>query len=261
MVPVAYELDAVWRALSDPTRRRILDLIREKPRTVGDLSEAFAGEMTRFAVMKHLGVLKQARLVVDRKEGRQVWNHLNAVPLRMVYERWVSRYESAWAGALLGLKRAAEGGAVRGGEFSLGHSESKESGVRVEQEVRIGVARSRVFGALSEHMGVWWPLRSRGGDVRLEPQIGGRLVEEWANGGALLASVTLLEPGRSITLLGPMGGNGAALTMLKFDLDGDQTSTLVRLSFHDSTATVSDAPATVLGALKDYLETGRRFAA
>lgn len=261
MAPAVDDLDAVWRALSDPTRRQILDLIREKPRTVGELSEAFAGEMTRFAVMKHLAVLKDARLVVDRKEGRQVWNHLNAVPLRMVYERWVSRYESAWAGALLGLKRAAEGSGVRTGDPSLGADAPTADGVRVEQEVRVEVARSLVFAALSEHMGPWWPLRSRGGPVRLEARLGGRLMEEWDGGGALLASVTLLEAGRSIALLGPMGASGAALMMLRFELEGDGAATVVRLSFHDRTAAVSEAPARVLGALKDYLETGRRFAA
>ncbi len=260
MAPVAYELDAVWRALSDPTRRRILDLIREKPRTVGDLSDAFAGEMTRFAVMKHLGVLKQARLVVDRKEGRQVWNHLNAVPLRMVYERWVSRYESAWAGALLGLKRAAEGVEARA-DVEVGRERERGVGARVEQEVRIDVSRSRVFGALSEQMAAWWPLRSGRGNVRLEAQIGGRLMEEWSGGGALLGTVTQYEESRSIALLGPMGSSDAVLLMLRFELEGNETSTLVRLSFHDSAAEVSDAPARVLVALKDYLETGKRFAA
>src|SRR5262245_36386121 len=97
------ELDEVWRALSDPSRRQILDLLRERPRTVGELCEPFERTHSRFAVMKHLGVLKRAGLVVDRKEGRQRWNHLNAVPLRRVYERWVNRYESQWAGALLNL--------------------------------------------------------------------------------------------------------------------------------------------------------------
>lgn len=101
-------LDQVFRALSDPTRRRVLDLLRERPRTTGELVQGFP-ELSRFAVMKHLGVLVAAGLVVVRKEGRRRWNHLNAVPLRMMYERWVSRYESAWAGSLLGLKRASEG--------------------------------------------------------------------------------------------------------------------------------------------------------
>lgn len=261
MVERADELDVVWRALSDPTRRRLLDLIREKPRTVGELSDAFAGEMTRFSVMKHLGVLKEAQLVIDRKEGRQVWNHLNAVPLRMVYERWVSRYESAWAGALLGLKRAAEGTEQRA-DVEVGRgNDARPSERRVELEIQIDVARSKVFAALSEQMGVWWPLRSGRGDVRLEAQIGGRLMEEWSGGGALLGTVTQLEPGRSIAVLGPMGLDEAALLRLAFVVEGDEQSSLVRLSFHDRAAVTDEAPQRVLAALKDYLETGKRFAA
>jgi DNA-binding transcriptional ArsR family regulator len=101
------EMDGVWKALSDPTRRGILDLLRDGPRTTGDLVEAFP-EMTRFGVMKHLGVLEEARLVLSAKQGRVKWNHLNPMPLRQIYERWVSKYEDQWAGSLTRLKRLAE---------------------------------------------------------------------------------------------------------------------------------------------------------
>ncbi len=104
------QFDPVWKALADPTRRRLLDLLRDGPRTVNQLCEPFAAEVTRFAVMKHLGVLKEAGLVLDRKQGRQVWNYLNAVPLRLIYERWVSRYADVWARSLVSLKRQAETG-------------------------------------------------------------------------------------------------------------------------------------------------------
>ncbi|HEU4898462.1 MAG TPA: metalloregulator ArsR/SmtB family transcription factor, partial [Actinomycetota bacterium] len=75
----------VWRALADPTRRAILDLLADRARTTGELSEAFP-EVSRFAVMKHLGVLETAGLVVVRRRGRERWNHLNGVPLREAYE-------------------------------------------------------------------------------------------------------------------------------------------------------------------------------
>ena len=100
-------LDNVWKALADPTRREILDLLRDGPRTTGELASSFP-RLTRFGVMKHLGVLVDAGLVVTRKEGRKKWNHLNAVPLRSIYERWVSRYEDQWAAPLLNLKRSIE---------------------------------------------------------------------------------------------------------------------------------------------------------
>src|SRR5262245_7736081 len=95
--------NAIWLALSDPTRRAILDLLRERPRTLGELAARFP--TSRFAIRKHLNALEAARLVVVRWHGRERWNHLNAVPLHEVYERWVSPYRQAWAGRLTALKR------------------------------------------------------------------------------------------------------------------------------------------------------------
>jgi len=98
--------DAVFKALADPTRRRILDLLRARPRTTGELCESFP--TTRFAVMKHLRVLAQARLVVARRRGRERWNVLNPVPIRQVFRRWVRPFETERADALLRLKRLVE---------------------------------------------------------------------------------------------------------------------------------------------------------
>lgn len=99
--------DAVWRALANPVRRRILDLLAEGPLTTGALAEAF-GELSRFAVMQHLKVLEEAELVVPRRDGRQRFNHLNAVPIQRIYRRWVSRYTGRWADALVALKDELE---------------------------------------------------------------------------------------------------------------------------------------------------------
>ncbi|MBI2688134.1 MAG: winged helix-turn-helix transcriptional regulator [Acidobacteria bacterium] len=102
------DLDDVWKALSDPTRRAILDLLREGPRTTTEIVESFTN-LTRFGVMKHIDVLRAAGLVNTREEGRQRVNSLNAVPIRQIYERWVSRYEGSWADTLLRIKEDAEG--------------------------------------------------------------------------------------------------------------------------------------------------------
>lgn len=99
--------DEVWKALADPTRRGILDELRNGRKTTTQLVACFP-EMTRFGVMKHLRVLESANLVVTRKEGRERWNSLNAVPLKMIYERWVSKYEDQWAGSLIRLKEQVE---------------------------------------------------------------------------------------------------------------------------------------------------------
>lgn len=101
------ELDAVWKALSDPTRRSILDLLRQGPRTTTEIVAAFP-HLSRFGVMKHIDVLRAADLVQTREEGRQRVNSLNAAPIRKIYERWVSPYEDLWADNLLRLKEDVE---------------------------------------------------------------------------------------------------------------------------------------------------------
>ncbi len=97
---MADDLDAVWKALSDRTRRAILDMLREGPKTTTEIVEAFP-ELTRFGVMKHIDVLRSADLVLTREEGRQRVNSLNAVPIRQIYERWVGNYAEFWADKLL----------------------------------------------------------------------------------------------------------------------------------------------------------------
>jgi len=101
------ELDAVWKALSDPTRRAILDLLRDRPHTTTEIVIAFP-HLTRFGVMKHLDVLREAGLVNTRELGRQRVNSLNTVPIRQIYERWVSRFEELWSDHLLRLKETVE---------------------------------------------------------------------------------------------------------------------------------------------------------
>ena len=101
------KLDPVWKALSDPTRRAILDLLRNQPRTTTEIVESFP-YLTRFGVMKHLDALREAGLVHTREEGRQRVNSLNVFPIRQIYERWVSPFQEMWSSALLGIKEAAE---------------------------------------------------------------------------------------------------------------------------------------------------------
>jgi DNA-binding transcriptional ArsR family regulator len=100
-------LDPVWKALSDPTRRAILDLLRDRQRTTTEIVEAFP-HITRFGVMKHLDVLREAHLVQTREAGRQRFNSLNAIPIRQIYERWVSPFHEVWSSELLRIKELAE---------------------------------------------------------------------------------------------------------------------------------------------------------
>ena len=102
------DLDAVFKALAEPTRRAILDLLRKGPRTTTEIVTEFP-HLTRFGVMKHIDVLREAGLIRTREAGRQRVNSLNAIPIRQIYERWVSQYEGMWAEGLLRIKEDAEG--------------------------------------------------------------------------------------------------------------------------------------------------------
>jgi DNA-binding transcriptional ArsR family regulator len=100
-------MDAVFRALADPTRRRLLDALFKKDGQTLNALEVGA-KMTRFGVMKHLKVLEGAGLLTTRRRGREKLHFLNPVPIRLVYERWVSKYAEPWASALTELKREIE---------------------------------------------------------------------------------------------------------------------------------------------------------
>jgi uncharacterized protein YndB with AHSA1/START domain/DNA-binding transcriptional ArsR family regulator len=100
-------MDEVFRALADPTRRSLLDeLFKEDGQSLSALEQRLP--MTRFGVMKHLKVLEQAGLVVTKRRGREKLHFLNPVPIRLVHDRWVSKYAEPWAATLTGLKRSIE---------------------------------------------------------------------------------------------------------------------------------------------------------
>src|SRR4030088_1903907 len=100
-------MDAVFRALADPTRRSLLDeLFREDGQTLSALEGRLP--MTRFGVMKHLKQLEEAGLVVTRRRGREKLHFLNPVPIQLVHDRWVSKYAGPWAAALSDIKQRLE---------------------------------------------------------------------------------------------------------------------------------------------------------
>ena len=100
-------IDEVFKALADPTRRRLLDeLFEQDGQTLSALEQRLP--MTRFGVAKHLKVLEGAGLVTTRRRGREKLHFLNPVPIREVHDRWVSKYAEPWAAALTGLKRDLE---------------------------------------------------------------------------------------------------------------------------------------------------------
>ncbi len=100
-------MDAVFKALADPTRRSLLDeLFAQDGQTLSALEARF--DITRFGVMKHLKQLEEAGLVVTRRRGREKLHFLNPVPIRLVHDRWVSKYAEPWTSGLSDLKNRLE---------------------------------------------------------------------------------------------------------------------------------------------------------
>jgi DNA-binding transcriptional ArsR family regulator len=100
-------MDKVFRALADPTRRKLLDdLYEEDGQTLTALERGLP--MSRIGVMKHLRILEDAGLVTTKRRGREKLHFLNPVPIRLVHDRWVSKYAEPWAAALTGLKKRLE---------------------------------------------------------------------------------------------------------------------------------------------------------
>ena len=228
--------DAVWKALADPTRRRILDLLKDRPRTTGDLCTAFS--LSRFAVMKHLGVLEDAGLVVVRRNGRERWNHLNAVPLRRIYEHYIDPVSDHLATSLLRLADATQ----RKDPNSM--SPTAELSIRtmsIEQEITLSAPAPRVFRAITEEMDSWWSPRIYHAPTKvvLEPQVGGRVFETHERETTLWATVTCLEPNKKLVLDGRFGVKRPVVGIVTFELEERDGKTTLRLS-HRAVGEISE---------------------
>ena len=144
-------VDDVFKALADPTRRSLLDeLFREDGQTLSALEQRIS--MTRFGVMKHLKQLEDAGLIVTRRRGREKLHFLNPVPIRLVHDRWVSKYAEPWAAALSGLKNELE--------------------TTMEKifEIYIRTTPERLWEAITD------------GDIRSKYQFGSHITSDWTPG-------------------------------------------------------------------------------
>ena len=101
------DMDAVFQALANESRRRMLDIVKGEPGIgVGALATEF--DVSRIAVMKHLAVLEEARLIVSEKDGRTRRLYFNAAPIQMIHDRWTTEYSAYWAGQMTRIKYLAE---------------------------------------------------------------------------------------------------------------------------------------------------------
>jgi uncharacterized protein YndB with AHSA1/START domain len=151
-------VDAVFRALADPTRRSLLDeLYRRDGQTLGALEAGLP--MTRYGVMKHLRVLEEAGLLTSKRRGREKLHFLNPVPIRLVYDRWVSKYAEPWAAGLTGLKRELE-----------------EDGMEKVFEIYIKTTPERLWEAITNS------------EMRAKYNFGVGVNSDWTDGSAYRAS-------------------------------------------------------------------------
>ena len=230
------ELSRLWKALADPTRRAILDLLRERPRTTGDIARAFPST-TRFATMKHLTGLTEAGLVVTRKQGRERWNHLNALPLQELYERWMRPYEAEWAGRALRLRARAERPEMKERPMAKDTRIETCGIVRVAVDVPIAAPPERVWQALVDETSSWWPrdfyANPESRRFVIEAKVGGRMYEELPNdGGHLWATVIGLDRGRLLELQGHLtpAFGGPAVTIFRLELAPYGKATMLKIS-------------------------------
>ncbi len=192
--------DTVWRALSSPHRRAILDELRNGPKTTGELCRTLS-DLSRFAVMQHLQVLEASRLVLYRREGRKRMNFSNPTVIQEIYERWVSALGSGAASTALQFKRYAE---------------SKEKNdlnnfrdVQIETEIYVQASAQQCFDAMTKNYNDWFPHRFKpGSTVYSDSHVGGTNGERFENGGgAIHATVLYVDAPHALTF----GGAGAML--------------------------------------------------
>ena len=219
--------DLIWKALGDPTRRELLNQLRGGRKTTSELCEA-ALPLSRFAVMKHLGILERSGLVVTKKEGQRRWNYLNAVPLREIYEHYVKTYESNWAGKLIALKAQTES-----------RSETTMKEHRIEQKIDIKADRAKVWSTLIADVGTWWSHSFQNGVVTLDARAGGAFRETFSTGEALYATVTFVDECKELRMSGPMGMKDAIYNTMRFELEDAEGGTTLHLT-HDMAGNISD---------------------
>ena len=225
--PAARRMEAetapLWRALSDPTRRRILDLLLERPRITGEVAGHF--RVSRIAVMRHLAVLSDAGLIASRKRGRERRYYLNAITLQQIYRRWFDPLVAGWVSGIIRFRAGIEASATG--------VESARPSVDIAFDAVIRGSNSAVFHALTNDPGAWWGhpmLRPEATGLTLEPRLGGLFVEKWSEGGAVLAAVTQWATDRHLELTGPFH-LGLGVGVASFALAPEAVGTLLQFSF------------------------------
>ncbi len=195
-------MESVWRALSSPHRRQILDLLKAGPMTTGQVAKQLPG-MSRFAVMQHLDVLEESRLVISKKEGRARLNFSNPALIREELGRWMDDRSIAAAETTLHLRRYAES------QQRLNTMNESFRVVKIEMEMVLKATPEIVYNAIVHEMDKWWPHRFvPGSSIRVDPRPGGLMEEVFeGGGGAVYGQIMMLIPGRKVVTSSPSALN------------------------------------------------------
>jgi uncharacterized protein YndB with AHSA1/START domain/DNA-binding transcriptional ArsR family regulator len=246
------EQDAVFRALADPNRRQLLDRLRERDgQALSELETVLPG-MTRFGVMKHLRVLAEANLITTRRDGRQKRHFLNPVPIRLISDRWISRYAAPFVNAMADLKATLE-------------AEQPMSSPKQVYEIFIRASAERVWQGITD--GNLTRQYYYGSEVRSDLAVGSAFNYVDHDGGPMIDGQVLEadpprrlvttfaavwdpatvndRPSRVTYELTPMGPV-TKLTLIHDDFDGE-TATYTQ---------VAGGWSFILSGLKSLLETG-----
>ena len=249
------EDEPVFRALADPSRRQLLDLLFERDgRTLTELESKLP--MTRFGVMKHLRVLQEAGLIATRKVGREKLHYLNPVPIQLISDRWLSKYSAVRASALADLKTALERGDIM----------TTVSKPRLVYQIIIKAPQERVWEAIttSEFTSRYY----YGCTLTTDLTVGSPFTYNMPNGSPVVEGVVAASepPNRLVhtyhSLWPPM--NEVAPTRVTWELEsmpgGVTKVTVVHEDFQGETATYqglqSGGWAWILSNMKTLLETG-----
>jgi DNA-binding transcriptional ArsR family regulator/uncharacterized protein YndB with AHSA1/START domain len=201
-------MQLTWRALADPVRREILDLLREEERTTGEICDAF-NHLTRFGVLSHMTVLKQAGLVHVERRGRERINRIDPEPLREAYEEWIRNYEVLWAGRLGRLKKLVEQKDAKAAMTDDALPVANLVTLNLEQEIDLKASPAEVFRAVTLDIGEWWGqphLRDDAWDIVLDPVPGGLVKQVTRDGGgSVMFMVQAVRRDRLLVLHGSMG--------------------------------------------------------
>jgi DNA-binding transcriptional ArsR family regulator/uncharacterized protein YndB with AHSA1/START domain len=216
--PEAESEPDIWHALADPTRRLLIDRLAGGARTTSQLCENMP--MSRFGVMKHLGILERAGLVIARRQGRLRLNHLNAAPLRALHTRWVSARADALADGAIAL--ATDIGAM---DMPEGHASAQAQIVDIALEWPVEASVQRVWQALFDRVETWFPAAHRavGAEAAMtfEARLGGQLREARPDGGGIIwYQIIALDPPRSVDLAGHLAARygGPAKSLLHIEV-------------------------------------------